>query len=150
MDWEVHTYIEVNSHVNHMTTTPRLSELDRIQKLQTNPERSQFSLLNPNSPPSLNQNRQDGCCVESRWFDVRSIPIPILRVLLTPPASSIANVLFSLSYSYNRYLAVAARAIRRSLKEGPRLQAERRGQMDLRFSKWEVRYYPYLIPHFPP
>jgi len=39
--------------------------------------------------------------------------------------------------SYNRYLAVAARVVRRSLKEGPRLQAERRGEMDLRFAKWE-------------
>lgn len=42
-------------------------------------------------------------------------------------------------YSYNRYLAVAARAVRRSLKEGPRVAAERRGQMELRFAKWEVR-----------
>lgn len=41
--------------------------------------------------------------------------------------------------SYNRYLAVAARTVRRSLKDGPRLQSERRGQMDLRFAKWEVR-----------
>ena len=40
--------------------------------------------------------------------------------------------------SYNRYLAVAARVVRRSLKEGPRLQAERRGEMELRFAKWEV------------
>lgn len=40
--------------------------------------------------------------------------------------------------SYNRYLAIAARTVRRSLKETPRLAAERRGQMDLRFSKWEV------------
>ncbi|GAD98029.1 hypothetical protein Plec18167_009314 [Paecilomyces lecythidis] len=39
--------------------------------------------------------------------------------------------------TYNRYLAVAARAVRRSLKEGPRLQAERRNNMDLRFAKWE-------------
>ncbi|RMZ89995.1 hypothetical protein DV736_g2783, partial [Chaetothyriales sp. CBS 134916] len=38
--------------------------------------------------------------------------------------------------SYNRYLAVASRVVRRSLKEGPRLQAERRGDMDLRFAKW--------------
>ncbi|KAL8833042.1 MAG: hypothetical protein Q9170_004547 [Blastenia crenularia] len=38
--------------------------------------------------------------------------------------------------SYNRYLAVAARAVRRSLKEQPRLQAEKRGEMDLRFAKW--------------
>ena len=40
--------------------------------------------------------------------------------------------------SYNRYLAVAARVVRRSLKEQPRLQAERRGEMDLRFAKWQV------------
>ncbi|KAK0508269.1 hypothetical protein JMJ35_009353 [Cladonia borealis] len=39
--------------------------------------------------------------------------------------------------TYNRYLAVAARVVRRSLKEGPRLQAERRGEMELRFAKWE-------------
>ncbi|EON61659.1 hypothetical protein W97_00875 [Coniosporium apollinis CBS 100218] len=40
--------------------------------------------------------------------------------------------------TYNRYLAVAARVVRRSLKEDKRLQAERRGEMDLRFAKWEV------------
>ncbi|KIW79256.1 hypothetical protein Z517_05868 [Fonsecaea pedrosoi CBS 271.37] len=39
--------------------------------------------------------------------------------------------------TYNRYLAVAARVVRRSLKEGPRLQAEKRGEMDLRFAKWQ-------------
>ncbi|KAF2454410.1 mitochondrial ATP synthase epsilon chain domain-containing protein, partial [Lineolata rhizophorae] len=39
--------------------------------------------------------------------------------------------------TYNRYLAVAARVARRSLKEDKRLQAERRGEMDLRFAKWE-------------
>ncbi|KAI9886059.1 MAG: Homocysteine synthase [Watsoniomyces obsoletus] len=39
--------------------------------------------------------------------------------------------------SYNRYLAIAARVVRRSLKEQPRLQAERRGEMDLKFAKWE-------------
>ncbi|OJD12406.1 hypothetical protein AJ78_06997 [Emergomyces pasteurianus Ep9510] len=39
--------------------------------------------------------------------------------------------------TYNRYLAIAARAVRRSLKEEPRLQAERRGQMDLKFAKWQ-------------
>ncbi|KAI2468439.1 mitochondrial ATP synthase epsilon chain-domain-containing protein [Annulohypoxylon bovei var. microspora] len=39
--------------------------------------------------------------------------------------------------SYNRYLAVAARVVRRSLKEDKRLIAERRGEMDLRFAKWE-------------
>ncbi|KAF2397062.1 mitochondrial ATP synthase epsilon chain domain-containing protein [Trichodelitschia bisporula] len=39
--------------------------------------------------------------------------------------------------SYNRYLAVASRVVRRSLKEDLRVQAERRGEMDLRFAKWE-------------
>lgn len=39
--------------------------------------------------------------------------------------------------TYNRYLAVAARVVRRSLKEGERLKAERRGEMELRFAKWE-------------
>ena len=43
------------------------------------------------------------------------------------------------NHSYNRYLAVAARVVRRSLKEDKRLAAERRGEMDLRFAKWEVR-----------
>ncbi|KAI9843381.1 MAG: hypothetical protein M1838_002636 [Thelocarpon superellum] len=39
--------------------------------------------------------------------------------------------------TYNRYLAVAARVVRRSLKEQPRLQAERRGEMDLKVAKWQ-------------
>jgi hypothetical protein len=41
--------------------------------------------------------------------------------------------------SYNRYLAIAARAARRSLKEDKRIIAERRGETDLKFSKWQVR-----------
>ncbi|PNS14489.1 hypothetical protein CAC42_3775 [Sphaceloma murrayae] len=39
--------------------------------------------------------------------------------------------------TYNRYLAVAARVVRRSLKDDKRLVAERRGEMELRFAKWE-------------
>ena len=42
-------------------------------------------------------------------------------------------------HRYNRYLAVSARVVRRSLKEEKRLQAERRGEMDLRMAKWAVR-----------
>ncbi|KAH6656462.1 mitochondrial ATP synthase epsilon chain-domain-containing protein [Truncatella angustata] len=38
--------------------------------------------------------------------------------------------------SYNRYLAVASRVVRRSLKEDKRIIAERRGESDLRFAKW--------------
>ena len=41
--------------------------------------------------------------------------------------------------SYNRYLAIAARVVRRSQKEDLRVQAERRGEMDLRFATWSVR-----------
>lgn len=44
----------------------------------------------------------------------------------------------NLDPSYNRYLAIAARTVRRSLKEAPRLASERRGVMDLRFAKWDV------------
>ncbi|KAK7755069.1 ubiquinol-cytochrome c reductase core subunit 1 [Diatrype stigma] len=40
--------------------------------------------------------------------------------------------------TYNRYLAVASRTVRRSLKEDKRIVAERRGESDLRFSKWSV------------
>ncbi|KAI0025852.1 mitochondrial ATP synthase epsilon chain-domain-containing protein [Xylariomycetidae sp. FL0641] len=39
--------------------------------------------------------------------------------------------------TYNRYLAVASRVVRRSLQENKRLAAERRGEMDLRFARWE-------------
>ncbi len=45
-----------------------------------------------------------------------------------------------LGRSYNRYLAVAARVVRRSLKEDKRLAAERRGEMELRFAKWTVSW----------
>jgi hypothetical protein len=41
-------------------------------------------------------------------------------------------------YRYNRYLAVAAQVVRRSLNEEKRLIAERRGVMEMRFAKWEV------------
>ncbi len=46
-----------------------------------------------------------------------------------------------IALSYNRYLAVAARVVRRSLKEEPRLRAEKRGDMELRFAKWQVRHH---------
>ncbi|KAH7197127.1 uncharacterized protein FIESC28_08646 [Fusarium coffeatum] len=38
--------------------------------------------------------------------------------------------------TYNRYLGIAARVVRRSLKEDKRIAAERRGEMELRFAKW--------------
>lgn len=39
--------------------------------------------------------------------------------------------------SYNRYIAVASRVVRRSLKEDKRIAAERRGESELRFAKWQ-------------
>ncbi|EKG21028.1 ATPase F1 complex epsilon subunit mitochondrial [Macrophomina phaseolina MS6] len=39
--------------------------------------------------------------------------------------------------TYNRYLTIASRVVRRSLKEEQRLAASRRGESDLRFAKWE-------------
>ncbi|CAI6328742.1 unnamed protein product [Periconia digitata] len=39
--------------------------------------------------------------------------------------------------SYNRYISVASRVVRRSLKEDKRIAAEKRGESDLRFAKWE-------------
>jgi hypothetical protein len=47
-------------------------------------------------------------------------------------------------HRYNRYLAVAAQVVRRSLNEEKRLIAERRGVMEMRFAKWEVCAYPFL------
>jgi len=78
----------------------------------------------------LNHN---GIRMEGRWHLVR-------RVLLRTSLASTNN-----RNSYNRYLAIAARVVRRSLKEDKRLAAERRGEMDLRFAKWQVswiRRYP--------
>ncbi|KAJ4378830.1 hypothetical protein N0V86_005703 [Didymella sp. IMI 355093] len=39
--------------------------------------------------------------------------------------------------TYNRYISVASRVVRRSLKEDKRIAAERRGESELRFAKWE-------------
>ncbi|TAQ85152.1 hypothetical protein B7494_g6522 [Chlorociboria aeruginascens] len=38
--------------------------------------------------------------------------------------------------TYNKYLSVAAQVVRRSLKDNKRLQAEKRGETELRFAKW--------------
>jgi F-type H+-transporting ATPase subunit epsilon len=43
-------------------------------------------------------------------------------------------------HSYNRYISVASRVVRRSLKEDKRIAAERRGESELKFAKWEVSY----------
>jgi hypothetical protein len=83
--------------------------------------------------PPFSHHRQDGFRVEIRWSNVR---YPLIEFPVTSCEPPLTIVDFS---SYNRYLAVASRAVRRSLKDGPRLAAERRGNMELRFAKWEVR-----------
>lgn len=40
-------------------------------------------------------------------------------------------------FTYNRYAGIAARAVRRALKEDKRLQAERRNTSSVRVSKWK-------------
>ncbi|KAL2174361.1 Metalloenzyme, LuxS/M16 peptidase-like protein [Thermothelomyces heterothallicus CBS 202.75] len=65
--------------------------------------------------------------------------IPIQQDSATSQPAKLAKMTFAwkaAGITYNRYLAVAARALRRSLKEDKRLAAERRGQQELRFAKW--------------
>jgi len=63
------------------------------------------------------------------------------------PTSSIINhwKLTGLDYSYNRYLAIAARVVRRSLKEQHRLASERRGDMELKMARWEVSSIEHIV-----
>lgn len=91
------------------------------------------------NPPSLRINRQNGVRVESRRPYVSSIDYSSLFVRPCPGTWSLTQP-SSLGFSYNRYLAVAARAVRRSLKDDKRLIAERRGDTDLRFAKWTVSF----------
>jgi hypothetical protein len=48
--------------------------------------------------------------------------------------------LMKVLYSYNRYISVASRVVRRSLKDDKRIAAEKRGESELRFAKWEVSF----------
>ncbi|KAH7924752.1 hypothetical protein BV22DRAFT_1012661 [Leucogyrophana mollusca] len=40
-------------------------------------------------------------------------------------------------FTYNKYAQITARAVRQSLKESERVQAEKRGQTALRYQNWE-------------
>lgn len=76
--------------------------------------------------------------MEVRRFDVSLVPLR--RNSPNGPtelqkAGGADPILFN---SYNRYLAIAARTVRRSLKEDKRVAAERRGESDLRFARWSV------------
>ncbi|TQS34819.1 hypothetical protein Golomagni_04784 [Golovinomyces magnicellulatus] len=39
--------------------------------------------------------------------------------------------------TYNKYLSIAAQAVRRSLKDEKRIIAEKRGEMNLKFATWK-------------
>lgn len=81
-------------------------------------------------------NLHNGLRVESsRTHVCQTLPTHATTV---PPLPQILT-LVAFSCRYNRYLAVASRVVRRSLKEDKRIQAERRGEMEMRFAKWEVR-----------
>jgi F-type H+-transporting ATPase subunit epsilon len=75
-------------------------------------------------------NHHNGIRVESCRSHVRSPAI-------TVPEHRYSSQQLTLN-SYNRYIAVASRVVRRSLKEDKRIAAERRGESELRFAKWEV------------
>lgn len=76
--------------------------------------------------------------MEVRWFDVS--PVPLRRNPSSGPTEpqKAGRADPIPSNSYNRYLAIAARTVRRSLKEDKRVAAERRGESELRFARWSV------------
>ena len=101
---------------------------------EISPELSNFNTCtrNPNpvhthEPTSYHHN---GIRVESRRSHVRP---PTSAAAAAPDLDPPLTV-----DSYNRYIAVASRVVRRSLKEDKRIAAERRGESELRFAKWEV------------
>jgi hypothetical protein len=77
--------------------------------------------------------------MESVRFHVRPIDIHHLRI---PAIESAFRGTLTNLHSYNKYLSVAARVVRRSLKDDKRIAAERRGEMELRFAKWNVSALP--------
>jgi hypothetical protein len=54
------------------------------------------------------------------------------------PARVVASANADSFDSYNRLLAISGRVLRRSLKEDKRIQAERRGESELRVAFWKV------------
>jgi hypothetical protein len=80
----------------------------------------------------------------SQWHSPGKPPVSGMRAvletlhLLFPGRPSIERSANNSVNSYNRYLAVASRVVRRSLKDDKRIIAERRGESELRFAKWSV------------
>jgi hypothetical protein len=72
----------------------------------------------------------------SQWQPLGKSPVSrtLRSARIGPEDTPIVNEM----HSYNRYISVASRVVRRSLKEDKRIAAERRGESELRFAKWEV------------
>lgn len=115
------------------------------------------SIEQRNNPPQQTPSRNTPPKTPSKWFSrgnppvSREFELPFLLhsngSLATEAKKQTGNSRCGLfanrvdlvpENSYNRYLAVASRVVRRSLKDDKRVAAERRGDMDLRFAKWEV------------
>ena len=78
-------------------------------------------------------------------FRVESLRSYVRAVASTTPIEPVClrfQLQLTPPFSYNKYLSVAARVVRRSLKDENRLQAEKRGEMELRFAKWTVSDIP--------
>ncbi|TLD34323.1 hypothetical protein PspLS_00884 [Pyricularia sp. CBS 133598] len=69
-------------------------------------------------------------------FRTTAVQFPPTRQKTSITTSKMTFAWKAAGITYNRYLAIAGRAVRRSLKEDKRIVAERRGEMELRFAKW--------------
>ena len=124
-----------SNNVDHVTKLPSSVESENRAQRQRKKTQQNTSLLFSSQHPITH----NGIRVESVRSYVRH------NSAWTPSITPIEELchqreqeLTRLSNSYNKYLSVAARVVRRSLKDDKRLQAERRGEMELRFAKWNV------------
>ncbi|EGY15868.1 uncharacterized protein VDAG_07032 [Verticillium dahliae VdLs.17] len=102
-----------------------------VRGLLSKAETPEVSFRRKSRPRTFNWHHHH----RTRNHPPQSLPSPILA------PSPIANMVFAwkaAGITYNRFLAVSARAVRRSLKEDKRIIAERRGAVaEIRFAKWE-------------
>jgi hypothetical protein len=120
------------ARTDHVSELAESSSNSRIARTQSN---ITFAGLTTHKHTQTCSARHNGFRVEGRGAHVSSSPTYDGARVETK-----ANTTFAVG-RYNRYLAVAARVVRRSLKEDKRVQAERRGEMELRFARWEVGQY---------
>lgn len=66
------------------------------------------------------------------WRSVFTYVLPWSYLLFTLTELAISTI-----YRYNKYTQIAARAVRSSLKESERVNAEKRGVTTVRYQKWE-------------